>query len=74
MVLLCGVFYPVEQLPAFLQAVANWLPLTHAIQLARPLVQGEWPQQVLFHIGVLLAYGAAGFYLALVLVRRRLLK
>ena len=32
MVLLCGVFYPVEQLPAFLQAVANWLPLTHAIQ------------------------------------------
>jgi lipooligosaccharide transport system permease protein len=74
MVLLCGVFYPVEQLPAFLQAVANWLPLTHAIQLARPLVQGEWPQHVLFHIGVLLAYGGGGFYLALVLVRRRLLK
>jgi lipooligosaccharide transport system permease protein len=74
MVLLCGVFYPVEQLPAFLQTAANWLPLTHAIQLARPLVQGEWPQQVLSHAGVLLAYGVAGFYLALVLVRRRLLK
>jgi lipooligosaccharide transport system permease protein len=74
MVLLCGVFYPVEQLPAFLQATANWLPLTHAIALARPLVQGEWPQQVLAHAGVLLAYGSGGFYLALVLVRRRLLK
>ncbi|MFA5242888.1 MAG: ABC transporter permease [Sulfuricella sp.] len=74
MVLLCGVFYPVEQLPAFLQTAANWLPLTHAIALARPLVQGEWPQQVLVHAGVLLAYGSGGFYLALVLVRRRLLK
>ncbi len=74
MVLLCGVFYPVEQLPAFLQAAANWLPLTHAIELARPLVQGEWPRQIAVHAGVLLAYGAAGFYLALVLVRRRLLK
>ncbi|MBZ0104722.1 MAG: ABC transporter permease [Sulfuricella denitrificans] len=74
MVLLCGVFYPVEQLPAFLQAVANWLPLTHAISLVRPLVQGEWPRHVLSHVAVLLAYGGAGFYLALVLVRRRLLK
>jgi lipooligosaccharide transport system permease protein len=74
MVLLCGVFYPVEQLPAFLQAAANWLPLTHAIALARPLVQGEWPQQIFLHVAILLAYGGAGFYVALVLVRRRLLK
>jgi lipooligosaccharide transport system permease protein len=74
MVLLCGVFYPVEQLPDFLQTTAQWLPLTHAIELARPLVQGQWPQAVATHIAILLAYGAAGFYLALVLVRRRLLK
>jgi lipooligosaccharide transport system permease protein len=74
MVLLCGVFYPVEQLPAFLQTAANWLPLTHAIELGRPLVQGELPQRIGLHVTMLLGYGCVGFYLALVLVRRRLLK
>lgn len=73
MVLLCGVFYPVAQLPAFLQSAALWLPLTHAIELGRPLVQGELPQRIGVHASVLLAYGSASFYLALVLVRRRLL-
>ena len=74
MVLLCGVFYPVDQLPPWLQSISAWLPLTHAIALARPLVQGGEPQQVLAHVLALLAYGGVGFYIALVLTRRRLLK
>ena len=74
MVLLCGVFYPVDRLPALLQAASQVLPLTHAIDLARPLIQGEWPRHGILHLAFLLAYGGAGFYLALVLVRRRLLK
>jgi lipooligosaccharide transport system permease protein len=73
MVLLCGVFFPVEQLPTFLQSVSAVLPLTHAIDLARPLVIDRWPDNVALHIAVLLAYAAAGLYLALVLTRRRLL-
>ena len=43
MVLLCGVFFPVSQLPPFLQQVSALLPLSHAIELARPLVNGEVP-------------------------------
>jgi lipooligosaccharide transport system permease protein len=41
MVLLCGVFFPVSQLPELLQGVSAWLPLTHAVDLARPLVLGK---------------------------------
>lgn len=74
MTLLSGVFFPVEQLPSFLQAAAGVLPLTHAIALARPLVLGQMPQEIWLHVLVLLGYGAAGFYLALALVRARLLK
>lgn len=74
MVLLCGVFFPVEQLPPFLQHVSGLLPLTHAIALGRPLVLGQVPQDIGLHALVLLGYGAVGFYLALVLVRARLLK
>lgn len=74
MMLLSGVFFPLEQLPAAIQAVAQALPLTHAVALARPLMQGSVPADILLHVGVLLAYTAAGFYVALVLTRRRLLK
>ncbi len=73
MMLLCGVFYPLANMPGWLQAVASALPLTHAIALGRPLLLGRWPEEPLLNIAVLAAYGAAGFLLALRLFRRRLL-
>lgn len=74
MILLGGVFYPPSALPAWLAAVAAWLPLTHAIELARPLILGQWPEGMLLHAAALLGYGSLGFYAALRLTRRRLLK
>jgi lipooligosaccharide transport system permease protein len=29
----CGVFYPIDTLPAFVQIIAQILPLTHAVAL-----------------------------------------
>ena len=74
MVLLCGVFFPAEQLPATVQAITGWLPLAHSVQLIRPLALGQMPVGALLHIGALLAVTLAAFWLALVLTRRRLLK
>lgn len=74
MVILCGVFFPVTQLPLWLQSVSAWLPLTHAIDLARPLLTDKLPPHALFHIAVLAGYALSGFYVALVLFRRRLSK
>ena len=74
MMLLCGVFFPLERLPGAIQALAQVLPLTHAVALTRPLMQGLAPTDVVLHLAVLLAYAAVSFYLALVLTRRRLLK
>jgi lipooligosaccharide transport system permease protein len=72
MAMISGVFFPVEQLPAVMQAIAHALPLVHATELVRPLLNGAMPADVLLHVGVLLAYAVAGFYAALVLFRRRL--
>ena len=66
-----GVFFPVSQLPGWLQAVSAWLPLTAAIELARPLVLGHAPEAVLRPVAVLGAYALGGFWLAAVLTRRR---
>jgi lipooligosaccharide transport system permease protein len=73
MIMLSGVFFPLERLPAAFQAVAALLPLTHAVALARPLLLGRVPPDIVLHLGVLLAYAAAGFYAATILFRRRLL-
>ena len=72
--LLSGVFFPVAQMPVALQAVAELLPLKHAIDLARPLLSSTVPSNILLHIGVLVAYSVTAFYVALVLTRRRLLR
>jgi len=74
MVLLSGVFYPPDALPGWLAGFAAALPLTHAIELARPLALGHVPAMPLLHCAVLLAYGVAGFAVGLVLTRRRLLR
>ena len=72
MMMLSGVFFPVSQLPAALQSVSALLPLTHAIDLVRPLLNGTGPENVALHITVIVAYTLAGFYLSLVLFRHRL--
>jgi lipooligosaccharide transport system permease protein len=74
MLMLSGVFFPIEQLPGPVQAAAKTLPLYHGIALVRPLLLGELPGGVWLHLAVLGAYAIVGFYLALILTRRRLLK
>jgi lipooligosaccharide transport system permease protein len=74
MILLCGVFFPVAQLPPAFQSLAACLPLYHAVELVRPLINNEVPGRAVLHVAVLLAYGGAGYWVALVLMRRRLLK
>jgi lipooligosaccharide transport system permease protein len=68
---LSGVFFPREQLPGFMQAMAQWLPLTAAVELIRPLFLGHWPAQAGLNLAVLAAYGIGGFWLALTLTRKR---
>ena len=74
MTLLSGVFFPQGQLPDAVRAVAEWLPLSHAVALVRPLLLGELPTQAGLHLAVLAGIAVAAFWLALGLTRRRLLK
>jgi len=74
MFLFCGVFYPIDTLPAFVQIIAQILPLTHAVALVRPLVT-EIPLTLAWlHLAVLAFYAVAGYALAAHLAARRLLR
>ncbi|AWI79336.1 MAG: nodulation protein NodJ [Betaproteobacteria bacterium HGW-Betaproteobacteria-13] len=74
MMLVSGVFFPADQLPPIIRAATTLLPLSHAIELARPLLLGRMPEQTILHLLVLMGYCSVAFWLALSLTRRRLLK
>ena len=74
MMLLCGVFYPPEQLPGAIQAIAQALPLTHAVALARPLMNGTLPEHAWLHGLVLILYAGVSYGIARHLLRKRILK
>ena len=71
MMFLSGVFFPLTQLPPWIAAIAEALPLANAVALVRPLFMDQWPTQWLLHVGVLLAYAVGAFWLALALTRKR---
>lgn len=73
MLLLSGVFFPLERMPEYIQLGANLLPLTHAVAIVRPLVTGTTIDALELHLAVVLLYATVGFAVATWLLRRRLL-
>ena len=71
MMFLSGIFFPREQLPPLVHAITDWLPLTNAVELVRPLFMDQWPNDAWRAVLVLVAYAVAAFWIALALTRRR---
>lgn len=74
MLLFSGVFFPVDGMPPLVQQAAGLLPLTHAIELVRPLMTGLPMDNVLLHLAVLLFYAVVPLVAAGRLIERRLLR
>lgn len=72
--LFSGVFFPISQLPAFLQPAAWASPLWHAVELSRSAVLGmPAGLPAVLHVGYLAAWAIAGFMLARAALTRRLI-
>lgn len=74
MMLVSGTFFPISTLPAALQTVAHILPLSHAVEATRLLLKGDFDASVIWAVAVLLLYTIIGFWVAVALTRRRLVK
>jgi lipooligosaccharide transport system permease protein len=73
MFLFSGTFFPVAQLPGWLQPVAYATPLWHGVELARLTALGSSTTfSVGAHVVYLLLWTTAGWYLSAVALRRRL--
>ena len=74
MFILCGVFYPVSSLPGPVQSAVQFLPLTHAVEIIRPIVVGQPVTDLGLHLGALALFGLVTTWAATILFRRRLVQ
>jgi len=73
MIFFCGVFFPLSSLPWWAQALAWFLPLTHAVRLCRGLVAGALAASLVGDALWLAVAAVVAFVVAERLVRRRLI-
>ncbi len=71
MMFLSGVFFPREQLPPVVKFISDWLPLTSAVELVRPMFMDQWPAHPVRNMLVLAVYAVGAFWIALALTRKR---
>ena len=71
MMFLSGVFFPREQLPGWVQVIAQWLPLGAAIDLVRPLFLGQLPSAPWRNLAILMVCAVGSFWVAMALIRKR---
>jgi ABC-2 type transport system permease protein len=71
MMFLSGVFFPVQQMPGFMQTVANFLPLTYAASAMRKvMVLGAGTDAIITDVIILVAFGAVLLTIAVPLFKR----
>jgi ABC-2 type transport system permease protein len=71
MMFLSGVFFPLQQMPEFMQIIAKFLPLTYAVSaLRRVVVLGAGIPAISSDIIILFGFGAVLLSIALIVFER----
>jgi ABC-2 type transport system permease protein len=71
MMFLSGVFFPIQQMPGFMQTISHFLPLTYASDaLRKVMVLGAGISQISTELIVLVAFGVVMIAIALPVFRR----
>lgn len=73
MSLLAGTFFPLTHFPKWAQIVAQFLPLTHAVIVARALFLGKWENTMWINVGLLALLGLLFSNWAINQTKRRLI-
>jgi lipooligosaccharide transport system permease protein len=74
MFLFSGTFFPLENLPSWARSLAQFLPLTHLVNLTRALSFGHFDGEGAWAVAYLALFAAVFFPLALWRMQRRLIK
>jgi ABC-2 type transport system permease protein len=71
MMFLTGVFFPIQQMPWFMQSISNILPLTYAVTAMRKvMILGASIQDIFPEVAILIAFGGIMLLIAIPVFRR----
>lgn len=70
-ILLGGLLIPREQMPGVLEAISDWLPLSHAIDAVNAVTGGQTAHEVWVPLLIVLAFTLGSLILATLTLRRR---
>ncbi len=71
MMFLGGVFYPIQQMPGFMQTIAQFIPITYAADAMRKIILlNAGIGDIIYQIVILIAFGVVTMAIAVPLFRR----
>jgi len=74
MLFFSGVFFPLDKFPEWVKVLAQFLPLTHAVNVSRAAFSGQASAGLAGSLLYLVLLEAAAFYAGIKLMKRRLVK
>lgn len=72
LMMLSGVFFPIDVLPGWLQSAMMALPMAALVDVLRDILGGEWPDRAWVALPVMLSYMGVALCAAILLTRRRM--
>jgi lipooligosaccharide transport system permease protein len=74
MLFFSGVFFPLDKFPDWMKTLAQFMPLTHAVAIARAIFNGVYSRGLVFNFLVIFALEVIAFLAGVRLMKKRLIK
>ena len=74
MLFFSGIFFPLDNFPAWMKTLSEFMPLTHAVRIARAVYTGVYPPNLFASVLAGLGLGAAAFLFGVLRMKKRLIK
>jgi lipooligosaccharide transport system permease protein len=74
MLFFSGIFFPLDKFPVWMKVLAQFLPLTHAVNISRAVFSGRPAPGLAWDFLILLGIEIAALYAGITLMKRRLIE
>jgi len=74
MLFFSGVFFPLDNFPGWMKTFAQFLPLTHAVQVSRAVYSGVYTKGLILNFAYILALTSVAFWFGVMRMKKRLIK
>ncbi len=74
MLFFSGVFFPLDRFPAWMKTLSSFMPLTHAVKIARAVFSGTYDRSIAVNFLAIFVLETIAFTVSIKLMKKRLIK